>query len=110
DDDHSPALHPHPAGRGGEDHEGPDGPGADFQRGGPIQRAPALMPILVPLFVSAFRRADDLALAMEARCYRGGEGRTRYRVLRFKRTDMAAWAVTVALFAVILWLGRQGVG
>src|SRR5690606_35234498 len=84
--------------------------GADFQRGGPIQRARALMPILVPLFVSAFRRADDLALAMEARCYRGGEGRTRYRVLRFKRADMAAWAVTVAFFAVILWLGRQGVG
>lgn len=82
--------------------------GADFHRGNPVQRARALLPILVPLFVSAFRRADDLALAMEARCYRGGEGRTRYRVLQFKQADLVAVVVTVLFFAGILWLGRQG--
>lgn len=82
--------------------------GADFQGGNLVQRARALLPILVPLFVSAFRRADDLALAMEARCYRGGEGRSRYRVLRFKEGDLVAWAVTAVFFAGILWLGRQG--
>ncbi len=69
--------------------------GADFRRGNVLQRARALVPILVPLFVSAFRRADELALAMEARCYRGGEGRTRMKELRFARAD------TVALLSVV---------
>lgn len=71
--------------------------GAAFDRGSLWARARALVPLLVPLFVSAFRRADDLALAMEARCYRGGEGRTRLRQLRMRRRD---WATLVA-FAVV---------
>lgn len=61
--------------------------GADFETGGLLKKARALIPILVPLFVSAFKRADDLAVAMECRCYRGGEGRTRMKVLRYSRTD-----------------------
>ena len=71
--------------------------GADFESGGLIARARAMVPILVPLFVSAFRRADELAMAMEARCYHGGEGRTRMRELRLARRDLYA-AGTVALF------------
>ena len=77
--------------------------GAVFDRGGALRRARALIPVLVPLFVSAFRRADELALAMEARCYRGGEKRTRMKELRFARRDAAALAVTVAasvIFAI----------
>lgn len=77
--------------------------GAEFDRGGILRRARAMVPILVPLFVSAFRRADELALAMEARCYRGGEGRTRLRQLRFAPRDAVALVVTIAasvLFAV----------
>ena len=57
--------------------------GADFESGNLLQRAKALMPLLVPLFVSAFRRADELAMAMECRCYHGGEGRTKLHVLRY---------------------------
>ena len=78
--------------------------GADFESGGLIQRAKALIPLLVPLFVSAFRRADELATAMECRCYHGGEGRTKLHVLRFAARDYAvlacylALAVGVALF------------
>lgn len=76
--------------------------GADFTSGGLVQRARSLLPLLVPLFVSAFRRADDLATAMEARCYRGGEGRTRLRQLRLGWLDGAAWiALTVATAAVV---------
>ncbi len=75
--------------------------GADFTSGGPIRRARALLPVLVPLFVSAFRRAEDLALAMEARCYRGGEGRTRMRQLRYTTRD----AVAAATLAVVCVLG-----
>ena len=71
--------------------------GADFESGGLIARARAMVPILVPLFVSAFRRADELAMAMESRCYHGGEGRTRMRELRLARRDLYA-AGTVALF------------
>lgn len=77
--------------------------GAVFDRGGVLRRARALVPILVPLFVSAFRRADELALAMEARCYRGGEKRTRMRELRFAPRDAAALVVTAVasvLFAL----------
>jgi energy-coupling factor transport system permease protein len=64
--------------------------GADFESGRLMQRAKALVPLLVPLFVGAFRRADELALAMEARCYRGGEGRTRMKQLQFTRRDLYA--------------------
>ena len=63
-----------------------------------------MIPILVPLFVSAFRRANDLAMAMEARCYHGGEGRTRMAVLRFARRDGVALGATLALVALILWV------
>ena len=64
--------------------------GADFDTGNLIQKAKALVPLLVPLFVSSFRRADELAIAMECRCYHGGEGRTRLRELRFAGRDIAA--------------------
>ena len=63
--------------------------GADFESGNLIQRAKALVPLLVPLFISAFRRADELAIAMECRCYHGGEGRTRLRQLKYRRNDAA---------------------
>ncbi|MDQ7844036.1 MAG: energy-coupling factor transporter transmembrane component T [Armatimonadota bacterium] len=75
--------------------------GAVFDRGGALRRARALVPVLVPLFVSAFRRADELALAMEARCYRGGEHRTRMKELRFAPQDLVALAVTVAASVVV---------
>ncbi len=77
--------------------------GADFESGNLIQRAKSMIPLLVPLFVSAFRRAGDLALAMESRCYHGGEHRTRLRVLRITRMDyLACVAVAVLLALVIL--------
>ena len=82
--------------------------GADFESGNLIQRAKAMVPLLVPLFVSAFRRADELALAMEARCYRGGEGRTRMRKLRFGVRDAIAAAVTLLLLAGIIALNALG--
>ncbi|UMZ75424.1 energy-coupling factor transporter transmembrane component T family protein [Natranaerofaba carboxydovora] len=75
--------------------------GADFETGNIIQRAKNLVPLLVPLFVSAFRRADELAVAMEARCYRGGEGRTRLNELNLERRDYLAF-VTLIFFAAIL--------
>jgi energy-coupling factor transport system permease protein len=73
--------------------------GADFETGNIAKRARAMIPILVPLFVSAFRRADELAMAMEARCYRGGQGRTRLRQLRLGSLDVAA-LVLVTVYAV----------
>ena len=73
--------------------------GADFESGGLLRRAGALIPLLVPLFVSAFRRADDLAMAMESRCYHGGEGRTRMKQLRLTRLDAAAAAVSAVWLA-----------
>jgi energy-coupling factor transport system permease protein len=76
--------------------------GADFESGNLIQRAKSLVPLLVPLFISAFRRAEELAMAMEARCYRGGESRTRMKILTMERIDYAAYAVTVVLIASIL--------
>lgn len=82
--------------------------GAEFQRGNLLRRARALLPILVPLFLSAFRRADELALAMEARAYRGGEGRTRMKELRFAPRDVVATVATVLAsigFLVPRWLG-----
>ena len=71
--------------------------GADFESGNVIRRAKNLVPLLVPLFISAFRRANDLAMAMEARCYHGGEGRTRMKPLRYGKADAWAWIAT-ALF------------
>ena len=76
--------------------------GADMETGGLMQRAKALIPILIPLFVSAFRRADELAMAMECRCYRGGDGRTRMKQLHLSSRDFVALAVMiVALGGVI---------
>jgi len=79
--------------------------GADFESGNLITRAKAMVPLLVPLFVSAFRRASDLAMAMESRCYHGGEGRTRLRVLKFTRNDAIACLVVAALVALLILEG-----
>ena len=73
--------------------------GADFETGNLLQRLKNFVPVLVPLFISAFRRADELAMAMEARCYRGGEGRTHYRQLKFQRLDLIA-AFTIAAIII----------
>ena len=78
--------------------------GADMESGGLIQRAKALIPIMIPLFISAFRRAEELALAMECRCYRGGEGRTRMKQLRYTGVDFAALGVVTGLLLVIILL------
>ena len=82
--------------------------GADFENGNLIQRAKALLPILVPLFVSAFRRADELAVAMESRCYHGGEGRTRMKQLHMQRRDVVALVLAVLLLAAVIVLRRFG--
>lgn len=82
--------------------------GADFESGGLFQRARALLPILVPLFVGAFRRADELAIAMECRCYHGGKGRTRLKNLRYERRDVLAFLVGAAFLAAIFTLGKFG--
>ena len=77
--------------------------GADFESGNVINRAKAMIPLLVPLFISAFRRADELALAMEARCYRGGENRTRMKQLKLKFIDFGAILITTVFFGAVLW-------
>ena len=82
--------------------------GADFESGNLLQRARALVPILVPLFISAFRRADELAIAMECRCYHGGEGRTKLHVLRYQLRDYLVLAAYGAVLAVVLILARFG--
>lgn len=76
--------------------------GSDLETGNLIQRAKALVPILVPLFVSSFRRADELAVAMECRCYRGGEGRTRLRQYRLHRRDAVASVVSALVLAAVI--------
>ncbi|MCT4618842.1 MAG: energy-coupling factor transporter transmembrane protein EcfT [Marinisporobacter sp.] len=76
--------------------------GADFESGNILSRAKSLVPLLVPLFISAFRRADELAMAMEARCYRGGENRTRMRELSLHKRDLIAGVVTCIVFIAIL--------
>ena len=78
--------------------------GADFESGSLVQRVKSLVPVIVPLFVSAVRRADDLACAMESRCYHGGEGRTRMKPLRLQKSDYAALAVILAVFAAMILL------
>lgn len=82
--------------------------GADFETGSLIERAKALLPILVPLFVSAFRRADELAIAMESRCYHGGEGRTRMKQLQFLTGDYIALLLGVLFLAAIFVMKRYG--
>jgi len=76
--------------------------GADFESGNLIQKAKAMVPLLVPLFISAFRRATDLAMAMEARCYRGGDGRTKMKPLRYEARDRVAYVVCVVYLAVVI--------
>ena len=82
--------------------------GADFETGSLMSRAKALLPVLVPLFVSAFRRADELAVAMESRCYHGGEGRTRMKHLQMQGIDWAALIVGAAFLAGIIVLKKFG--
>ena len=82
--------------------------GADFESGNLIQRAKALLPLLVPLFISAFRRADELATAMECRCYHGGEGRTRLRQLKYKAADYVALFLFLAITVGVGVLGHFG--
>ena len=79
--------------------------GADFESGNIIVRAKSMVPLLVPLFVSAFRRAGDLAMAMESRCYHGGEGRTRLRILKTTRNDWIALGIMVLLMGLIVLEG-----
>ena len=76
--------------------------GADFESGNIIQKARAMVPLLVPLFVSAFRRATDLAMAMEARCYHGGEGRTQMKPLHYRRADRIAYAIQFLFLAAVI--------
>ncbi len=80
--------------------------GADFESKNIIKKAKALVPLLVPLFVSAFRRANDLALAMEARCYRGGDGRTKMKPLIYKKHDAAAYLVILLYMIACIYFGR----
>ena len=82
--------------------------GADFESGSIIDRAKALIPVLVPLFISAFRRADELATAMECRCYQGGEGRTKMKLLRYGRNDFLAFLAEALLLAVVIALAFFG--
>ena len=80
--------------------------GADLESGNILQKAKAMIPILVPLFVSAFRRANDLAMAMEARCYRGGDGRTKMKPLRYTSLDFRAYIVLIVYLVVVVVIGR----
>jgi energy-coupling factor transport system permease protein len=78
--------------------------GADFENGSLMKRASALVPILVPMFISAFRRADELAVAMECRCYNGGEGRTRMKQMKFALRDYLSFSLVLLLFGAIITL------
>ncbi len=80
--------------------------GASFETGGIIKRARALIPVLIPLFINAFRRAEDLALAMECRCYHGGEGRTSLHKLKLSARDYVTTAVTLLIFAFAVFLSH----
>lgn len=82
--------------------------GAEFNSGNLMQKAKALIPVLIPLFVSSFRRADDLATAMECRCYHGGEGRTRLNVLKYGRADIISIAFCCIFTVTIIILGKIG--
>lgn len=80
--------------------------GADFESGNLIKRAKALVPLLVPLFISAFRRANDLAMAMEARCYRGGDGRTKMKPLVYHKRDGLGYICLAVYLVTSIWIGR----
>ena len=82
--------------------------GADFETGNLMQKVKALVPILVPLFISAFRRADELATAMECRCYQGGDGRTKMKLLRYHRWDILSWGAGVLLIVAVILLVQFG--
>lgn len=82
--------------------------GADFESGNLIRKAKAMVPLLVPLFISAFRRANDLAMAMEARCYQGGEGRTKMKPLQYKRRDYVAYAVLCCYILILVLVRMTG--
>ena len=82
--------------------------GADFENGSLMDRAKALVPILVPLFISAFRRADELATAMECRCYQGGEGRTKMKLLRYHREDFTSFGIGALMVVAVAVLGTFG--
>ena len=82
--------------------------GADFESGTLMEKAKALIPILVPLFISAFRRADELATAMECRCYQGGEGRTKLKLLRYTMWDFEAFGVAAVVLAAVCFLRTFG--
>ncbi len=80
--------------------------GADFESGNLIQKAKAMVPLLVPLFISAFRRANDLAMAMEARCYHGGNGRTKMKPLHYESRDKMAYGVVWGYLILMIFFGR----
>ena len=80
--------------------------GADFESGNLIQKAKSMVPLLVPLFISAFRRANDLAMAMEARCYRGGEGRTKMKPLHYEKIDRNAYVILAAYLIIMIAAGK----
>ena len=80
--------------------------GAKFESNNIKDKALAMVPLLIPLFISAFRRAEELAFAMEARCYHGGEGRTRMNVSKIKRTDIVAICLFVVMFAVVIYISK----
>ena len=82
--------------------------GADFETGSLMERAKALIPILVPLFISAFRRADELATAMECRCYQGGDGRTKMKLLRYHLEDFLSYGVGMVLLVTIIVMKTAG--
>ena len=82
--------------------------GADFENGSLMDRAKALIPILVPLFISAFRRADELATAMECRCYQSGEGRTKMKLLRYHREDFISFGIGILLIVGVVVLANFG--
>lgn len=82
--------------------------GADFESGNLLKRAKALVPVLVPLFISSFRRADELSVAMECRLYHGGAGRTRLKKLKFGKSDIAAFIIAAAFFTGVIMLKRFG--
>ena len=82
--------------------------GADFETGNLLQRVKALVPILIPLFISAFRRADELATAMECRCYHGGDDRTKMKLLRYSLLDFVTYGIGAVLLGGIITLAVFG--
>ena len=89
-------------------HDAQKARGAMLDNGKFMDRIKALVPVLIPLFISAFRRADELAMAMECRCYHGGEGRTKLHVLKYQRRDYVALAGGVVILALVVALRRLG--